>query len=107
MQNLGLQGSNVLFPDQFVIHCGNRVLPQQRLRGNERLGKPVVKHLRILRVGKVDRGDRAQWRPENLPVSKPNRKDWPGPVSDVAPNMAQVIGRPYAKYFGRKHGKVA
>ncbi len=78
-----------------------------RAHVNNFLGKPVVKHLRILRVGKVDRGDRAQWRPENLPVSKPNRKDWPGPVSDVAPNMAQVIGRPYAKYFGRKHGKVA
>ena len=78
-----------------------------RAHVNNFLGKPVVKHLRILRVGKVDRSDRAQWRPDNLPVSKPNRKDWPGKVSEVAPNMAQVIGRPYAKYFGRKHGKAA
>ena len=74
---------------------------------NNFLGKPVVKHLRILRVGKLDRRDRAQWRPEDLPVSKPNRKNWPGKVSEVAPDMAQVIGRPYAKYLGRKRGKVA
>ena len=78
-----------------------------RAHVNNFLGKPVVKHLRILRVGKLDRSDRAQWRPDNLPVSKPNRKDWPGKVSDVAPNIAQVIGRPYAKYLGLKRGKVA
>jgi hypothetical protein len=78
-----------------------------RAHVNNFLGKPLVKHLRILRVGKLDRSHRAQWRPDNLPVSKPNRKDRPGKVSEVAPNMAQVIGRPYAKYFGRKHGKVA
>jgi hypothetical protein len=77
-----------------------------RAHVNNFLGKPVVKHLRILRVGKVARSDRAQRRPENLPVSKPNRKDWPGKVSAVAPDMAQVIGRPYAKHFGRKRGKV-
>ena len=78
-----------------------------RAHVNNFLGKPVVKHLRILRVGKLDRSDRAQRRQENLPVSKPNRKDWPGKVSDVAPNIAQVIGRPYAKYLGLKRGKVA
>jgi predicted nucleic acid-binding Zn ribbon protein len=78
-----------------------------RAHVNNFLGKPVVKHLRILRVGKLDRSDRAQRRQENLPVSKPNRKDWPGKVSGLAPDMAQVIRRPYAKYFGRKRGKVA
>ncbi|MGD0012462.1 MAG: DUF721 domain-containing protein [Terriglobia bacterium] len=78
-----------------------------RAHVNDFLGKPLVKHLRILRVGKVGRSNRAQRRPENLPVSKPNRKDWPGKVSGVAPDLAQVIGRPYAKYFGRKHGKAA
>jgi hypothetical protein len=77
-----------------------------RARVNNFLGKPVVKHLRILRLGKLDRSHRAQRRPENLPVSRPNRKDWPGKVSGVAPDAAQVIGRPYAKYFGRKRGKV-
>ena len=78
-----------------------------RAHVNNFLGKPVVKHLRILRVGKLHGSDRAQRRPENLPVSKPNRKDWPGKVSGLAPDTAQVIGRPYAKYFGRKRGKVA
>ena len=78
-----------------------------RAHVNNFLGKPVVKHLRILHVGKVDRSDRAQGRPENSPVSKPNRKDWPGKVSGVAPHMAQVIGRPYAKFSGLKRGKVA
>jgi hypothetical protein len=78
-----------------------------RAHVNNFLGKPVVKQLRILRVGKVDRSDRAECRPENLPVSKPNRKDGAGKVSDMAPNMAQVIGRPYAKFFGPKRGKVA
>jgi hypothetical protein len=78
-----------------------------RAHVNDFLGKPVVKHLRILRVGKVDRSNRAQRRPENLPASKPNRKDWPGRASDLAPDIAPVIGRPYAKHFGRKRGKVA
>jgi hypothetical protein len=77
-----------------------------RAHVNNFLGKPVVKHLRILRVGKVDRSNRAEWRPENLPVSKPNRKDWPGKVSGLAPHMAQIIGRPYAKYLELKRGKV-
>ena len=77
-----------------------------RAHVNNFLGKPVVKHLRILRVGKLGRSDRARWRPENLPVSKPNRKDWPGKVSGLAPDMAQAIARPYTKYFGLKRGKV-
>ena len=73
---------------------------------NNFLGKPVVKHLRILCVGKLDRSGRAQRQPGNLPVSGPNRKDRPGQVSGVSPDMAQVIGRSYAKYSGRKRGKV-
>jgi predicted nucleic acid-binding Zn ribbon protein len=77
-----------------------------RAHVNNFLGKPVVKHLRILRVGKLGRSGRARWRQENLPVSKPKRKDWPGKVSGLAPEMAQGIGRPYAKYFGLKRGKV-
>jgi len=77
-----------------------------RAHVNNFLGKPVVKHLRILRVGKLGRSDSAQWRPGNLPVSKPNRKDWARQVSGKAPDMAQVIGWPYAKYFGPKRGKV-
>jgi hypothetical protein len=78
-----------------------------RAHVNNFLGKPVVKHLRILRLGKLGRSNRAPWRPENLPVSKLNRKDWPGKVSGLAPDLAQVIVRPSAKYFGLKHGKVA
>ena len=77
-----------------------------RAHVNNFLGKPVVKHIRILRVGKVDRSNRAQRRPENLPVSKPKRKDWARQVSCKAPDMAQVIGRSHAKYSGRKRGQV-
>ena len=35
-EDLGLESSNVLLPDQFMIHGGNRVLPEQRLLRNER-----------------------------------------------------------------------
>ena len=31
-----LESGNVLFPDQVVIHGGERVLPQLRLGGNQR-----------------------------------------------------------------------
>ena len=78
-----------------------------RAHVNDFLGKPVVKHLRILRVGKVGRSNRAEQRPENLRVSKPDRKDWPGKVPVLALDMAQVVGRPSAQYSGRKRGKVA
>src|SRR5436309_12064728 len=39
-EDLGLQSSNILLPDQFMIHGGNGVLPQQRLRRNERAKIP-------------------------------------------------------------------
>ena len=77
-----------------------------RAHVNNFLGKPVVKHLRILCAGKLNHRGASRWRPENLPVSKPNRKDWPGKVSGLAPAMAQVIGRSDAKYFAGKRGKV-
>ena len=60
--------------------------PLQQMAGeiraavNNFLGKPVVKRLRILRVRKFDRSDRTQRQPEDLPVSGPNRKVWPGKV---------------------------
>jgi predicted nucleic acid-binding Zn ribbon protein len=78
-----------------------------RAHVNNFLGKPVVKHLEILRFGKLERSDRPPWCPENLPISKPRRKDWPEKASGVAPRLAQVIGQRYAKYGGRKPGKVA
>jgi hypothetical protein len=78
-----------------------------RAHVNNFLGKPVVKHLRILHVGKVDHSDRAQGRPENPSFSKPNRKLWPGKVSGLAPHMGQVIGRPSAQFSGLKREKEA
>src|SRR5208337_3211437 len=54
--------------------------PLQQMAGeiraavNNFLGKPVVKHLRILRARKFDRSDRTQRQPEDLPVSRPDRK---------------------------------
>jgi len=77
-----------------------------RAHVNNFLGKPVVKHLRILSVGKLDRGDRSLRQPEELPVSEPNRRDWPRRGPGMASDMAEVIGRSRAKYFGRKRGKV-
>jgi hypothetical protein len=77
-----------------------------RAHVNNFLGKPVVKHLRILSVSKLDRGDRSLRQPEELPVSEPNRRDWPRRGPGMASDMAEVIGRSRAKYFGRKHGKV-
>ena len=41
-EDLGLQSSNVLLPDQFMIHCGNGVLPQQRLL-RERAGRGTAR----------------------------------------------------------------
>lgn len=86
--------------------------PLQQMAGeilaavNNFLGKPVVKSLKILRVGKLERSDRTQRRPEYLPVRGPSRKDRPGQVSGAAPDRAQVIGRPDTKYSGRKRRRV-
>jgi hypothetical protein len=77
-----------------------------RAHVNNFLGKPVVKHLRILCVRKPDGGNRSLRQPDDLPVSEPGRRDWPRRGPGTAPDMAEVIGRSRAKYFGRKHGKV-
>jgi predicted nucleic acid-binding Zn ribbon protein len=77
-----------------------------RMHVNKFLGKPVVERLKILRVRKLDRSDRAQWRPENPPVSRPNRKRRPVQGFGMAVDRAQVTGQSGAKYSGRKHGKV-
>ena len=39
-EDLGLKSSNVLIPDQFMIHGGNRVLPHQFFLRNERAEVP-------------------------------------------------------------------
>ena len=84
-----------------------QVADEIRTHVNNFLGKPVVKRLRILRLGKLNRSDRPPWPLENLLVSKPHRKDWRGKVSGAAPDLAQVIGRPCGKNSGRKPGKAA
>ena len=76
-----------------------------RAHVNSFLGRPVVKDLRILRLGKLDRSNKPLRWPENLLESKPNRKKWLGKGSGVAPDLPQVIARPSAKYVGRKQGK--
>jgi len=77
-----------------------------RAHVNNFLGKPVVKHLRILCVRKLDHRGRSRRQPEDIPGSGPNRRDWPGQDPDMAPEMAGVAGRSRAGYFGRKRGKV-
>jgi len=76
-----------------------------RARVNNFLGKPVVKHLKILRCGKPERSDRPPFWPENSSAPKSRHKAWPGKVSGVAPVLARVMGRPDAKYGTRKPGK--
>jgi hypothetical protein len=77
-----------------------------RAHVNNFLGKPVVKHLRILCVRKLDRGDRSRGQPEDLPVSQPSRRGWQGQGPGMAPDITDVIGRARAENFGRKRGKV-
>jgi hypothetical protein len=77
-----------------------------RAHVNNFLGRPLVKHLRILCLHKLAHGDRALWLPEELPVSEPRRRDWPRQGPGMTSDMAGVIGRSRGKYFGRKRGKV-
>jgi predicted nucleic acid-binding Zn ribbon protein len=77
-----------------------------RAHVNNFLGKPVVEHLRILRVRKLGHGGRSQRQPEDFAVSEPNRRDWPGKDPAMASDRAEVTGRSRAGYFGRKRGKV-
>jgi hypothetical protein len=77
-----------------------------RAHVNNFLGKSVVKHLRILCVRKLDHGDRPRREPEDVSVSEPSRRDWPRQGPGMASDVAEVIGRSRAKYFGRKRGKV-
>jgi hypothetical protein len=77
-----------------------------RAHVNNFLGQPVVRHLRILSVRKLDHGDRSQRQPRDFPVSEPNRRDGPGQGPGMRSDMAEGIRRSRAKYFGRKRGKV-
>jgi hypothetical protein len=73
---------------------------------NNFLGKPVVKHLRILCVRKFDRSDRSWTLPEDLPVSEPRPRGWQRQGPGMASDMTEAIGRSHAKYSGRKRGEV-
>jgi len=77
-----------------------------RAHVNNFLGKPVVKHLRILSARKLTPADKSLRQPENLPVSESRRRVWArrGPV--LPSNMPRVIGGPRAKYSSHKRGKV-
>jgi hypothetical protein len=77
-----------------------------RAHVNNFLGRLVVKNLRILCVRKFDRAERSQPQPEDLAVSEPSRRDWPGRGPGMASDLAAAVGRSRAKYFGRKRGKV-
>jgi hypothetical protein len=77
-----------------------------RAHVNNFLGKPVVKHLRIVSARKLHRGDRSQRQPEDLLVLEPNRRDWPRRGPGKASAMPESMGRSRVKYFGRKRGKV-
>jgi len=73
---------------------------------NKFLGKPLVRHLRILSVRKPAHGDKSQRQPEDLSVSESKGRDWPRRSPGMASVAPQVIGRSRVKYFTRKRGKV-
>ena len=79
---------------------------QIRAHVNNFLGKPVVKHLRIISVHKLARGDKSLRQPEDLAVSEYRRGVWPGRGPVLPSNMPEVIGRSRVKYFSRKRRKV-
>jgi len=72
---------------------------------NNFLGKPVVKHLKIICPHKLERGQRPPWQPEEELVPGPPRRDWPQRDPCVAPDVAEASGGSRAGSFGRKHGK--
>ena len=74
-----------------------------RAHVNNFLGKPVVKHLRILPVRQFERSEALTRQPQNLPAS---HKHWPGQESATAAGIAQVVRRPHSKYSERKRGQV-
>jgi hypothetical protein len=77
-----------------------------RAHVNNFLSKPVVKHIKILRVRKVERSAKPAWQPEELLVSEAHEGDWPRRSSGIASDIGQATGRSRARYFGRKRGKV-
>jgi predicted nucleic acid-binding Zn ribbon protein len=48
-----------------------------RAHVNTFLGRPVVRHLRIVCVHKFARGGRSPRQPESLSVAEPGQRDWP------------------------------
>jgi hypothetical protein len=64
---------------------------------NHFLGKPVVRHLRIVSVHKLDHVRRSPRQPEDLPGSQPARRGWPGPGPGRASAVTEAIGRSHAK----------
>lgn len=77
-----------------------------RAHVNSFLGKPVVKHLRILSACKLNHAGRALGPQERLHLSEPSRRDWPGRRPGVASTLPETIGRSHVKYIIRKRGKV-
>jgi len=74
-----------------------------RVRVNDFLGKPVVRHLRILSARKLNHASRAIRHLEDLHAPEPSRKDWS--ERGLASGMPQAIGRSHVKYYTRKRGK--
>ena len=77
-----------------------------RAHVNSFLGKPVVKHLRIVCVRKLDPDDSSLRLPDDLPAFESRRRDWPRRGPGMPSDMPEAIGRSRVKYFARKHGKV-
>jgi hypothetical protein len=72
-----------------------------RAHVNNFLGKPVVKHLRIVSARKLALAGKSMRQPENLAVAESRRGLWLS-----RSNMPGVIGRSRVKYFSHKRGKV-
>jgi hypothetical protein len=72
---------------------------------NNFLGKPLVKHLRVLSVHKLAHRDKSQQPSADLSVSDSKRGDRP-PQSPGMASAPEEMGHSRVKYFGRKREKV-
>ena len=77
-----------------------------RTHVNKFLGRPVVRHVRIVCLHKSTRDDGAPGLVDSLSVAKPGRGNWPLQNRRTLPAMPEPIGRSRVKFVARKHGKV-
>ncbi len=77
-----------------------------RVHVNIFLGKPVVKHLRIINFRKIGAGGRLRPPPGETSLSSAKSNDYPGRNPAASSSATGVLARSRANYSGRRLGKV-